>query len=396
MPRLYDNDEFRAIEAINDQRRALLKRSYLTGIDILFQWKHTLLTSIVFDFELYSTLLVFALGRIFQNALTTQSIIALTAVGVSSTFISFLLVFYLTQCYTRYTAQYEAAMGCKGRIFDAVILARTIMDGPSAWRLFRYMNAAHLLGYIGLTDTYTENNLFKPLNAKYALLNDAEISRIREIGFNGGCAHREVLAWAIEAIRTELNANKINIFDANTLVGEVCMLRAKMGLLYDFADQPIPFSYIHFINLMVFLYLPIFSFGVAVNYAPDTPANATNSVFGFIFVMFYCMAVLGLRGIAQRLQDPFGDDVEDLSVLHYVRFNIEMSRRLLLAASVHPISAEGETSLHAKLEENIEDAAFPKRRLSSMASARSFNNSPTAFGTVEYDVLSPLAPAAAL
>eukprot|EP00957_Ditylum_brightwellii_P059583 4524068-Ditylum_brightwellii.AAC.1 len=44
--------------------------------------------------------------------------------------------------------------------------------------MVRYMNAAHAAAYVGLNDTYTSQNFFAHLNAKYRWLSTAEMERI--------------------------------------------------------------------------------------------------------------------------------------------------------------------------------------------------------------------------
>jgi predicted membrane chloride channel (bestrophin family) len=286
---------------------------------------------------------------------------SLAAVTLSSTFVSFLLVFFFTQSYSRFWLQYEAAMGCKGRIFDAILLARTCMDLSSSMKLFRYMNAAHLLGYVGMGESYTATNFFFPINDIYHLLSESEVERIKAIGFKGGSAHREVIAWAVKVIKQQNLSRGISDHDSTTLMGEVFAFRARMAALYDFSEQPIPFSYIHFIKLIIFIYLPLFGFGVALNFSADKSGYWTESVFGFLLVLFFSMALIGTRELAQRLQDPLGHDMEDLSVLHYVTFNIEQSRRILLAEDSHALNDSAEIALSERRERNLSDEAFVVR-----------------------------------
>lgn len=218
--------DYEQTERMNDKRRKLLKRSNLTGIRIIFHWKYTLLVGIFLDSQLYLSLLAYGLGRYLKaSALTTLAPTTLTGVGILANLFSFLLVFYLTQSYSRFQAQYEIAMSIEGRIFDAIMHARATLTPEGAWRLFRHLNAAHLLCYTGFGDVYNEANLLFPLNAKYALLNDSELHRLRSLGFRGGSCYREVLAWAIEGIKLQRREDVIDAMEMDTLVGQVFQLR---------------------------------------------------------------------------------------------------------------------------------------------------------------------------
>lgn len=61
-------------------------------------------------------------------------------------------------------------MAARGRVFDSMIVARSSLSEPSLWTLYRYMNAAHVLGYVGLDAHYTREFLFEPVNKEHKLL----------------------------------------------------------------------------------------------------------------------------------------------------------------------------------------------------------------------------------
>jgi len=45
--------------------------------------------------------------------------------------------------------------------------------------------------------------------------------------------------------------------------------------------------------------------------------------------MLQAIFVIGLRVLGQKMSDPYGDDLIDLSVMHYVHFTWQMSNRIL-------------------------------------------------------------------
>lgn len=347
-------EEFEKIEANNDERRELLKRSTLKGLRIVFNWKHTLIAGAISDPQLYINLMLFLLGRVVKaNYFPTLHSVIFDAMSILAGLFSFLLVFYLTQSYSRFMAQYDLSMACESRIFDIMLLARACLRHEAAWRLFRHINAAHILGYVGIGNVYNEDNFFHPLNAKYGLLNDSELQRVASIGFKGCVAYRELCAWAVEGIVQENKAKHIDDFKSDDLLTQIFALRAKIDGLYNYADQPLPYSYIHFINFMVFLYLPLFSYGFACSYnvnIGNTLLSMHDTIIGALIVLLNSLVILALRTLAQHLQEPYGEDVEDLAVLHYIRFTIHMSMRILCASSVNDASEEDEAIL-AKVRE---------------------------------------------
>lgn len=78
-----------------------------------------------------------------------------TALGTIGGFLSFFIVFYLDQAYKRFTTQYEMAMDSKDQIFDICSVAAVWMTKVGGRRLWRHLNVAHTLSYVGLSDTFS-------------------------------------------------------------------------------------------------------------------------------------------------------------------------------------------------------------------------------------------------
>eukprot|EP01034_Spumella_vulgaris_P043644 gene43644-54217_t len=130
----------------------------------------------------------------------------------------------------------------EGRIFNVALLARTNLPTVDAWRLLRYLNAAHLLGYVGLSEVYNDENFFDPMNDQLQLLTALETARVKEIGIDtGGSAYREVIGWCLEIITDHFNSGLLDAGTKNAMISEVLTLRGAIGGLYDYDDQPIPF-----------------------------------------------------------------------------------------------------------------------------------------------------------
>ena len=108
---------------------------------------------------------------------------------------------YASQAYNRFMDQYFVSMSCEGRVFDICALAHAEMSKPAAYRLWRHVNLAHALTYVGLSETYTVDNFLRPLNEKYGLCSRAEWRRLEELKPEaGGGATREAITWAVNDI----------------------------------------------------------------------------------------------------------------------------------------------------------------------------------------------------
>ena len=66
-----------------------------------------------------------------------------------------------------------------------------------------------------------------------------------------------------------------------------------------------------------------------------------------LVVLVQSIFVVGLRLLGQRLLDPYGSDLEDLSVLHYIEEAWTTSRRVLSTEFPAALDADLETTLAA-------------------------------------------------
>ena len=238
-------------------------------------------------------------------------------------------------------------MACKGRIFDVATLAATVLSRERATRLVRYMNASHVAGYVGLSDTYEYINFFKPLNASLKLLTEKELERMNEIDLDtGGSGHRELLVWCMNEIKAAREAGELQDPElVNTLRHEVLKLRAAMGKLFDAKDLPIPFFYVHFICFLTMMYVPLFAFTSAMKAGTGDEVHWLADVIAGLVVFLQAIFVDGLRILGQKMSDPYGDDVEDLSVIFFIEFTWTQSNRILASSFPDALSAAEENSL---------------------------------------------------
>ena len=81
--------------------------------------------------------------------------------------------------------------------------------------------------------------------------------------------------------------------------------------------------------LLSVLYLSLFAIdnAYAAGWGDDTDWGS-EILYGII-VLLQCIFVVGLRLLGQKMIDPFGDDLEDLSVITYVEGTLENCRIIL-------------------------------------------------------------------
>jgi len=64
-----------------------------------------------------------------------------------------------------------------------------------------------------------------------------------------------------------------------------------------------------------------------------------------LIVLLQAIFVVGLRVLAENMSDPFGNDVDNLSVLHYINFTWQTSVQMLLAKRPRPVDKATEEHL---------------------------------------------------
>ena len=287
------------------------------------------------DSLLWMTILIYIGMRIWARYGIPEYVAELGSgsnITVIGGFVSFFLVFYVNQNHKRYFNLYSKSMACKGRIFDVATIAVTTLPKPVSTRLVRYMNAAHVAGYTGLSQTYPSSSFFMHLNKDLGLLTTQELSRMNDIDLDkGGSCQRELIAWSMMEIQKCHKEGLIDNELAVQLREQILQLRAAFGQLFNAADLPIPFFYVHFVCLLSAFYLPLFAISGAYNAGTGNDVHWTADVVAGLVVVLNSIFVIGLRILGQKMSDPYGDDLIDLSVIFYCTFTWRMSNRVLNA-----------------------------------------------------------------
>jgi len=228
------------------------------------------------------------------------------------------------------------------------------MSKAGGWRLFRLLNAAHLLAYVGLNKAYNEVNMFDPLIEKYCLLTPVEVTRVKETGLVGESAHLEVIAWAMLSVKTE----KLSDVQLQNISIALLTLRESLASLHHFINLPVPFSYVHCINFQVFLFLPLYSYTLAYSYNRSNSEGQphpghivlSDSIIEFLYLFWYTVVILSLRTLAQRLQDPFGHCLEDFPIIRFITKTIAASSKIMCAPPFHRSCEKEEAGMFSARE----------------------------------------------
>ena len=331
-----------------------------------FQCSGTVCPSVLVDFRLWLCVLAFivpfakslsqsaglssplldTLDTSIQSAVPDMSLIS--ALGA---LLFFFVVFFNGQNFSRFFKAYEMCCACKGAILDQANCCKAILGkhhSNAGLDVIRYMNAAHVIGYIGLSEEY-DAYFLDPFNHDHKLLTPEEMKVVHTLNTDdpSGHSYREVLRWALTALSTcsgpDIGAKAVDAPLAAELRGRINDLRREMGGLYNLRNQPVLFAYFQVLTRMITFYLPIFWFTVAGNYQ-------NQWVFAAIVAFLITLGLLGLLKTASWMSDPFGAQVTDLPVYNFISSAASGSRRLM-QGTFDPLSGlteEGYTKRNRK------------------------------------------------
>lgn len=353
------------LQEIEVRRRAILRRVDMPFWRILFFWDGTCLKVMVRDGLLWMTVFLYVAVRVQKEIGTLPEYFAkleeTTNIDILGGFLSFFLVLFVNQANARFNTMYGHSMACTGRILDMTYLVAQYFPQTAAHRTVRYLHAVHAAGYVGLASkTYSYESFFLPFNENHRFLTDAELERVKLTVTNGGDGFREILAWVMTEIRQQQQKEDSVTVDsrlASEMRTIVQQLRGSMSALYHHQDQPIHFFYIHFLSLLTVFYLPIFAIATAYGVSKDDDVedavNWVSEVLSGLIVFLQAVFVIGLRLLGQVMVDPYGDDYEDLSVLHYIGSTWKASQRILRAQ--FPSSGLEDKDQEEMTERKLED-----------------------------------------
>jgi hypothetical protein len=299
-------------------------------------------------------------------------------------FLSFFLVLFVNQ------EMYKESMAMIKRIHDVASIVRQVLPEAHGKRIVRYLNAAHGAAYVGLNDTYSMRNFFNRLNTQYAWLTTTttttgntatEMERIHAFDMDrclGPAACHELTEWCLHDVDAAYKNNLCKEKDTVALREKLTQFRCSVDTIYDYCDQPIHFFYIHFLCLLSALYLPLFAVTQAVKAGScsssssslaavatslsgvennDGDAHWMSDLVSGLIVFLQAIFVIGLRMLGRKMIDPYGSDLEDLSVLHYIETAWQRSQGVFLARYPGEVSSvtEEELATRASLSSNNVD-----------------------------------------
>jgi Bestrophin, RFP-TM, chloride channel len=335
-PQIGENavDSWAQLKEVEDRRRDILRRVELPFWRILLFLDGTCLRALAMEWMIWVPILIFAAircqARLVEKEPGLVQMLGSTDIDVLGGFLSFLLVLFVNQTNTRFFDMYALAKRVSGQIQDVAGLASTQLPPQDAHRIVRYMNAAHIVGYVGLGGPYSRKHFFEPFNQQYNLLTPPELRRVYDLDMDAGsAAFKELVTWTQREVGRARKAGHIDSIEAAKLHDHILNVRASMDGIYDYTDQPTHFFYIHFLCLLSALYLPLFAIENAYSAGWGDDSDISIELLNGTIVLCQAIFVVGLRLLGQIMIDPFGLDLEDLSVITYVSTTITNTKIIL-------------------------------------------------------------------
>ena len=237
------------------------------------------------------------------------------------------MVFYNHDSYERFYKLYShtVTLGSKAMEWTALVKLHSLRDTPeqrwAQWNAVRPMLAAMNILYYSLfggSMSHSEWDMVVERN----LLTSVEARQLQQYG---GFKPFLPICWAIDEARLMVKEKALVDESLNRDLGQCvrdelvhaqfCEIafefRVQCGQIVNLLAQPVPFPYFHLLNTMLLIQLLLFGYALAC-----TPN--TNPYFGIIIMFLVSLVLVGLRGLAVQLSNPFGKDLVDFDIERFM------------------------------------------------------------------------------
>jgi hypothetical protein len=150
----HNNPNWKKVQELEKRRRAILKKTDSSFFRMLLFWDGTVLQALITEPMLWITMLIYVLVRVGARVglPTFVSEVGGTDTTTIGAFLTFFLVFHAHDAVMSFSTLYQASMDCEERIYNIATISAAYLPRERAMRLVRYMNAAHIAGYVGLSE----------------------------------------------------------------------------------------------------------------------------------------------------------------------------------------------------------------------------------------------------
>jgi predicted membrane chloride channel (bestrophin family) len=303
---------------------------WLGFFKLILRWKGTVLHGAILGPMFWVIMLMHIFFNFLLGALPFPGYTPLVAptlawppaiVGITLLF--FFIVFYGNASYARFYEYFGHCVGIGARTMEWAALVKDYSTSlPDAertvamWNCMRLMLAAnHLIYYTlhgeGISDDEWELIIMRDL------LTDDEVEKLRRYK---GLKPFIAICWGVDHAKSMLR-HEANRHFRSEQAEEIAIMqfrevafkfRGHCGQILNLLKQPVPFPYFHLLNLIMFTQLSILSYAfVGVD---DLSPGWSLALLAFITVV-----LLGMRGLAVQLSNPFGNDEVDFEIETFMK-----------------------------------------------------------------------------
>ena len=234
------------------------------------------------------------------------------------------MVFYNNNSYSRFYTLYGHTVGLGANTMEWVALVKLHSlpnDRAGQWNSVRLLLAGMNILYYSLFGGDMDNAEWSRIVERNLLSYDEVMTMKDYKGFKPFLA----VFWALEeaqqlvarksVIDRSLNydlGQSVRAEHIHSQFREVAFsFRGHCGQIINLLKQPVPFPYFHLLNLMLFAQLNLLAFVFAHSNIPPYWSSP--------IMMMVSVVLIGMRGLAVQLSNPFGDDLVDFEIEQFMK-----------------------------------------------------------------------------
>jgi len=287
-------------------------------LTVFLRWRGTIIPAVLCRPVLW-LLLAAHVGFLYLHMYKHEVIMPLLPwklTAIPTSLLTFFLVFYSGNCYTRYYAFYSKCTGMSGAVMCWVGLLRVHFPKATPeklWNLSRHVVASVYTLYFQLAGGASDGGKQVTESEWQVLLQTGLISQEekKKLAEYRGFKPFLLQVWALRALSDHLaeDTSKGPSANLNPFQQQALALRGHCAEIVNTMTQPIPFPYYHTLTLMLSLNLLLIAYSSAIEF------NTMMTIPCFFIIVLVC---LGLKETAVALADPFGGDDVDFETEVYM------------------------------------------------------------------------------
>jgi hypothetical protein len=240
--------------------------------------------------------------------------ISLNIISLSSItgFISFILVFYLSDCYRRYYLHLSEIYKINIYIKELILIIASFVDKNNYNEINKLTNIACSLNIICMLSyiksgisVYNYDNFLTPINNKYSLITNNELNNYKVLNLN------DSINKIMSKLMVEFPNYNGNFYEKAKLV----RFYSDISNLIETVNRDIPFIYRNLIYKISTIFLFLLSIYIGLTITQDGNASTVTFIIGAIIVCLTNTLVIGIIKIGDSIYEPYDGDVDDFNVV---------------------------------------------------------------------------------